>query len=379
MEKLFLTAEHDRLNRIFRGHWNLRTRVILLLALGWAIPLVMAVFQAHSMGQRFRFLNPFSLHAVFLIALPTLIFSQHYLSRVTGRMIQRFREEKLLGPDDERKFDQLVAAARQQINSLPIAVLTVAAILVTAYYRPDVGYHRLFLRYRQIPADANISFDYVGFWVVWVTLPTYQFVVLRWVWRYAVWTWLLCRISRLDLRLLATHADRAAGLSFVEATQVKFSIIVFSISVIFSSAIGQELVFGGRSLGSFKNTMLMFVLLGLLVIYGPLLVFSPVLAAAKREGKRRYACLVMDHARAFDDKWIRGPRPPDESILGHPDVSSLTDISTSYQVIVEMKIFMSSRINLMRTAAAALLPTLPLAATIVPLGELVKQIMALIK
>jgi hypothetical protein len=40
----------------------------------------------------------------------------------------------------------------------------------------------------------------------------FWFLLLRWLWRHAVWGLLLRDLARLELRLVATHPDGAGGL-----------------------------------------------------------------------------------------------------------------------------------------------------------------------
>ena len=54
-------------------------------------------------------------------------------------------------------------------------------------------------------------------------------------------------------------------------------------------------------------------LLGL--VFGPLLVFTPQLAEAKRRGLREYGTLAERYVRKFDAKWVRGGAPAGEPFV----------------------------------------------------------------
>jgi hypothetical protein len=56
-----------------------------------------------------------------------------------------------------------------------------------------------------------------GYWLAAVSLPIFQFILLRWYVRFFIWFQFLWRISKLDLRLLPAHPDRAGGLGFLGA------------------------------------------------------------------------------------------------------------------------------------------------------------------
>ena len=72
-------------------------------------------------------------------------------------------------------------------------------------------------------------------------------------------------------------------------------------------------------------------------VLGPLLVFSPQLAAAKRAGLREYGTLAQRYVREFDRKWLRGGAPPDEPLVGSADIQSLADLGNSFEVVKEMR------------------------------------------
>jgi hypothetical protein len=69
-----------------------------------------------------------------------------------------------------------------------------------------------------------------------VGLPMLQFVAARWLWRWAIWTYVLVSVSRLPLRTLGTHPDRAGGLGFVGAPLTGYSFFVASLATVLSAA-----------------------------------------------------------------------------------------------------------------------------------------------
>ena len=70
-------------------------------------------------------------------------------------------------------------------------------------------------------APGEISM--AGWWFNLVCTPLVRFLLLRWLWRMILWTLLLCRVSRINLHLVATHTDMAAGLGFLSEAQKAFS------------------------------------------------------------------------------------------------------------------------------------------------------------
>ena len=59
-------------------------------------------------------------------------------------------------------------------------------------------------------------------WYGYVSLPLFQFLLMRWYFRLFIWTRFLWQVSRLDLSLVPTHPDRVGGLGFLANTVYAF-------------------------------------------------------------------------------------------------------------------------------------------------------------
>jgi hypothetical protein len=58
--------------------------------------------------------------------------------------------------------------------------------------------------------DGMTRLTGIWYWVVCMTV--FRFLMFRWLWRLALWTQFLWRLSRLRLQLAPTHPDGAGGL-----------------------------------------------------------------------------------------------------------------------------------------------------------------------
>jgi hypothetical protein len=205
------------------------------------------------------------------------------------------------------------------------------------------------------------------------------FLMFRWVWRYLIWCWFLWRTSRLDLHLVPTHPDMAAGLGFLGLAQVKYGIIIFALSSLLSSQMGQEILFGGASLVNYKTTILGFVALVLIISLGPLLVFSPKLFDTKRKGLLEYGALANEYIQSFEGKWIRREAPEGEALIGSADIQSLADLANSFEVVRKMRpVPFDLATAILPTVAAAAIPFLPLALTVFPFEEILKKVIGML-
>ena len=66
-----------------------------------------------------------------------------------------------------------------------------------------------------VPTAAGLQLSLTGIWYGYVSLPLFQFLLIRWYFRLFIWTRFLWQVSRLDLRLVPTHPDRVGGLGFL--------------------------------------------------------------------------------------------------------------------------------------------------------------------
>ncbi|HRY90679.1 MAG TPA: hypothetical protein P5305_22590, partial [Rubrivivax sp.] len=119
------------------------------------------------------------------------------------------------------------------------------------------------------------------------------------------------------------------------------------------------------------------VLLVLCLVLGPLLCFTPQLAAAKQAGLLAYGALAERHVRSFEAKWLRDAVPAEGDLLGSPDVSSQADLGTTCEVVHSMSITPLSPQVVLPLTMATLAPMLPLVLTLIPLNQLLGKLLGI--
>jgi hypothetical protein len=112
-----------------------------------------------------------------------------------------------------------------------------------------------------------------GFWYVFVSIPILRFIVLRWYLRLFIWFRFLWQISRINLHLIPTHPDRAAGLVFLGKSAYAFGPILLAQGVMLAGVLAERVLYRGQSLISFKPQIAGFVVFFVLAILGPLLMW----------------------------------------------------------------------------------------------------------
>jgi hypothetical protein len=123
--------------------------------------------------------------------------------------------------------------------------------------------------------------------------------------------------------------------------------------------------------------MIVFIVLSVLVVLGPLTVFSPKLVETQRRGLAGYGQVARRLTSEFDAKWVTHPDPR-ESMLGNPDPSSLIDYISSYQVIRAMKIIPISKRLVIQVALQAAAPLAVVWFFATPLDQIVKTLLKML-
>jgi hypothetical protein len=113
----------------------------------------------------------------------------------------------------------------------------------------------------------------------------------------------------------------------------------------------------------------------LLIVLGPLLVFTPCLMKAKRTGLREYGMLASRYVSEFERKWLRGGAADDEPLIGSGDIQSLADLANGFQVIRDMQPFPFGKDAVIQLVVVTLLPILPLVLTMIPLEEVITKLL----
>jgi len=231
--------------------------------------------------------------------------------------------------------------------------------------------------YAHVSAGSRWLYS-AGIWYAYVSLPIFQFLLLRWYWRLYIWIRFLWQVSRLELSLVPTHPDLLGGLGFLANTVFAFSVLLVAHGAMLAAQIANRIFFGGAALQNFKEEIFVMLVFLLCLVFGPLLVFSPQLSRAKRQGLLEYGALAERYVRDFDGKWLRRGAQESEPLMGSADIQSLADMGNSFAVVRTMRLAPIGRDAVLELAACVLVPLAPLLLTIMPVEDLVKKLFGLV-
>ena len=359
----------------------MRRRVIVISLVAWLPLLVLSALEGQALGGHAAvpFLLDVEVHVRFLVALPLLIVAELVVHQRMRFVVRQFLERNLIPGDALPRFDAAVASAFRMRNS----VLAEVFLIVFVYF---VGVVFLWRQYFALatatwyatPAGEGLELSVTGVWYAYVSLPLFQFLLVRWYYRIFIWTRFLWQVSRIDLSLVPTHPDRVGGLGFLANTIYAFMPLTVAHGAMAAGPIANRIFYLGAALPEFKVEIAALVVFLLGLVLGPLLLFAPRLAQAKRTGNREYGTLAERYVREFDVKWLRGGAPADEPLVGSGDIQSLADLANSFEVVRTMRLAPISRDGLLSLVAGTLAPLVPLALTMMPLEELLKRLFGIL-
>lgn len=358
-----------------------RQRIVAISLLAWLPLLVLSAVEGHLLGgsATVPFLFDMEAHARFLVAIPLLIGAELLVHLRIRPVVGQFTERRLIPDQAMARFDAAIASLLRLRNSTLAEVLLI--VLVYGVGILVVWRHYIALdasTWYAVPSGGGSSLSFAGMWYGYVSLPIFQFLLCRWYFRLAIWARFLWQVSRIALDLIPTHPDRLAGLGFLSNTVYAFSLLLAAHGALLAGNLANRILYLGAALTDFKIEIAVLVVFLLCVVIGPLLVFTPQLAQAKRTGNLEYGVLAGRYVRAFDAKWQRGGAPVEEPLLGSADIQSLADLGNSMEVVRGMRVAPITRDGILRLVAATLLPIAPLVLTMMPLEDLVKMLLGIV-
>ena len=356
-------------------------RILVLAGIAWLPLLVLCAVAGTTWGSGVAvpFAVDVEVHVRFLVALPLLILAELVVHRRMRLVVRQFLDRKLIPDDARERFDDAIAAVFRLRNSTAAELVLIALVYgvgVFVVWRL-YGVHDA-IAWHTVPAVGGGRLSPAGIWFTFVSLPIFQFLLLRWYFRVFIWARFLWQVSRIPLALVPTHPDRVGGLGFLSGTAFAFIPLAVAHGAVLSGLIGNRILNFGAALVDFKVEVASVVALIVCLVFGPLLVMAPQLSRTKRDGAREFGTLAERYAREFDTKWLRGGAPPDEALIGSADIQSLADLGNSYEDVRTMRLFLVTRDAVLQLGVATLLPLVPLLLTVMPLEEVLKKLFGIL-
>jgi hypothetical protein len=313
-----------------------------------------------------------SVHVRVLLSLPLVLLASHLLEQRCAQVAQLIRYERLT----ERTNIEAILGRAEHVAGSRIAesVFAVAAIIggqasLWGLMAPSGIIHA---------SERDTGSSFATFWFATVAIPLLQFLVLRFLWHWAVWSYVLVRFSRLRLATNALHPDRAAGLRFLSNPVDAFAIFISANLFAASSAWIVKIQLGHATVESFGPMFVGFFLIAVVAACGPLLMFTPQIYQARYQDVERYDALAYEYVRDFRRKWIINrtesvPRSQ-HTLLGTGDIQSLNDLGGSFTTAANTRPVAFNTRTLIVLALCSFAPALPLVFASMPTSEVLRHI-----
>lgn len=353
-----------------------RRAAVVLAVVAWLPLLVLSTIEGLAVsGSAIPFLYDIAAHVRFLLAVPVLVLAEIPIGARLRTVAAHFVVARLVRPEDEPRFVEMIRDAVRFRDSRVAEIVVLAAAYVATYTLVTKGSLQAGSTW-YTPYHARLS--PVGYWYAFVSVPIFHFLLYRWIYRMVVWTRFLRRVSTLDLQLTPTHPDGAGGLGFLGKGCIPFGSILFATSAVVSSAIASRVLFAGARLESFQVSYAALFVLSVAIFAGPLLVFVPTLMKLKYDGGLQYGAFASRYTQLFRRKWVDAGGATDESLLGSGDIQSLADLGNSYELVKKTRVVPIQLADFVAMAIPGVIPAIPLAATVMPVSEIVKEMFHLL-
>lgn len=335
-------------------------QILAALAIAWLPIMVLGFITESTTQQRVWLLRDQVMHVRMLVAMPILLFLDRVFPLACSHAIAQLTQNGFVKDADQPRFARLLGRTKQLSEwALPEIVLAVTALVLGVATLTIGGSLR---GGRWLLPDVSLA----NWWYALVGLPLFEFLLFRSLWRWAIWVRALVGISRLDLDLDATHPDRRGGISFLRRPSIAYcAMLLFAASTVLSAGWADRFQF--VTLTSFIPLLLVLAVVGIVLAFGPLLVFATKLQRTRLAAHDALSGLAVRNGRWFRERWL--PTAGGEA-LASSDVQSLAAIASTYRdTVQQIRIVPFDKKDLLLVLAATLAPVLPSMIVRIPHAE----------
>lgn len=351
-----------------------KQRIVMICLFTWLPLLILTMISDVKLSA---FLRDIDVHVRLLLSLSLLLFSEVTVNQRLQIVVRMFVNLNIV-KYDLIKYEKIVASAARLSHSIIVEVILFLFVMTAGRW---ISNHLLpfdFSNWYVIKRDTQTFLTLPGYWYDYVSLPIFQFVILRWYYRIFIWYRLLWQISRLNLQLNSLHPDKAGGIGFLTNSVYGFMLFLLAQSLLLSGVILNLILNTGANLWQFKYEIMTWMILLVSIPLIPMTFFLIKLATTKRNGTNEYAAFANQYVNAFRKKWIHPEVESREAILGTPDIQSLADLGNSYNVSEHMRILPFGQSTILFILVMTGLPLVPLIFTVIPLNKLLSQVLTMI-
>src|SRR5439155_14266769 len=181
----------------------LRRRIVISVLLCWVPLAVLSLAQVHFLGgAKLSFFRDIETHVRLLVSLPVLIPAEMIVHQCIRPVVKSFIERRVVTPEELPKFYAAIDSAMRMRNSVIAEIALLVFVFTGGIW---IWRHQVALdvtSWYASPQGGHIHLTLAGYWFAFVSVPVFQFILLRWYMRILIWFWFLLRVSLLKLHLL---------------------------------------------------------------------------------------------------------------------------------------------------------------------------------
>ncbi len=365
------------------GLHNKHGRLALVgLCITW-VPLVIitAIEGTLYAGTQLPFIKDVSMQARVLVAIPMLIMIKFAIDSKVMAVVKYLAEALM----DQKERELILSTALLRGKKLTRSGLTEAVLLLivigaTISFVKGGAYSTLEdgTSWMTSGEGGHQSLSVAGYWAFIISIPMFQFLFLRWLWRYFVWVLLLFRLSKARLNLLPTHADRAGGLGIIMLAQRSFSLIFAAGSIVISGQFIAQLLEHPDSFNSIRSGAIGYIVVCVVFMLIPLIFFTGKLYKTKNDGLLYLSNLGATLSRKFEREWINDLPIEKRIVEKHVDPSMVYDYSGIYESVQKLRTIPVTVRDVIGMAVVLFVPFIPILFIHFSVVELLQKIAGLL-
>jgi hypothetical protein len=354
---------------LVRGGTNTIRLGLVLGAVPWLVLVVLAFIE--GLAPRVFSLSVIGGHVRLLLVVPLFFICESWLDPLVTTFAGTIVRSGVVPAKALPALDADIARTTRHKDSWLVEAMCLAAAVLMSVGAPYLHLSGTSGVFDPSRAVAGTTMTGLWYWIVCLTL--FRFLLIRWLWRLGLWSWFLWRVAKLDLQLVPTHPDGAAGLGYLEVVHMHFTPLILALSAIQAASLAEELSTGAATFEAIYPVVALLLVVDAALFVGPLFVFMPKLWACKVKALSEYMEFAERYVRGFDTKWLGTGSAPEEPLLGTPDLQSLADLNNSITVVRTMRWVPATPQLLVTLAAPALVPLLPLLLLKYPITALAQK------
>lgn len=348
-----------------------KRRIIVISLFAWLPLLILSIISGTAFGGvKVPFFYDIEIHVRFLIALALFIAAELIVHLRLKVIVSEFAERNIVTSESLAGFNRIIKNCMRLRNSMLIElfllvfVLTVGQLVWRNFLSLDVA------TWYAVPVEGKMHFTLPGYWYTFISLPIFQFVMLRWYFRLFIWYRFNWQVSRLPLNLNSLHPDKVGGLGFISNSVYALMPLIIAHTSLVSGMIANRIFHAGATLPEFKLEIAGIIAYLMLLTLMPTIFYIVKIADAKRIGTLRYGTVASEYVNSFRQKWLNQKNDNDQ-ILGTSDIQSLADLTNSFQVTQEMRLLPFNLRSFLQLIVLSAVPFFPLTLTMFKIEDLI--------